>query len=155
MDSINVDKLEIRATDSLGLDLDIMLELISGSGIAGSTMEFLATAVDCLGNTSTKQIVVKIYDSPTIEVGRTAVKHDEVINASSFKAKAYDSFGNPIAVTFEYLEGEQIAGNYLKYKFTATDKAFNTIEKIVNIAVLDQADIILNYFEMASDFIVN
>ncbi len=153
VDSINVDKLEIRATDSLGLDLDIMLELISGSGIAGSTMEFLATAVDCLGNTSTKQIVVKIYDSPTIEVGRTAVKHDEVINASSFKAKAYDSFGNPIAVTFEYLEGEQIAGNYLKYKFTATDKASNTIEKIVNFAVLDQADIILNYFEMASDFI--
>lgn len=152
-DNITVKALGITATDTYGAALEISLAVKEGTQTAGSTMVYTASVTDITGNTTTRDITVKIYGTPSISVGNTSVKANEVITAEVLKVVAKDSFGDTLSVELELLSGTQTGGTYMQYKLSATDKLGNTYSRTVQLSVYDVNDINLTYMNMASDLI--
>ena len=145
-DEISVESLKLTAVDTYNQLLEISLVKKSGEQIAGSTMVYTATVTDIVGNVSVKDIEIKFYGTPTINVGRTHIKVDEIINTTTLQAIAKDSFGNTLNVTMEKLEGSQIGGSTMRYLLTtAPDKVGNTHNVTVSISVYDENEIELTF----------
>ena len=145
-DEISVESLKLTAVDTYGQPLEISLAKISGEQIAGSTMVYTASVTDIVGNVSVRDIELKFYGTPTINVGRTHIKVNEIINTATLQAIAKDSFGNTLNVTIEKLEGSQIGGSTMRYLLTTDpDKVGNTHNATVSISVYDENEIELSY----------
>lgn len=152
-ETVTVSSLGITAKDYFNNDLSITLTKKEGVQEAGEIVVYTATATDAAGNVTTKDIAVKFYDTPSIDVGRTNIKSSESISVNSFNVTAKDSFGNTLAVELEYISGTQTGGNYMTYKFTTTDGVGNSYSVTKTIAVYDVNQINLTYMNMASDLI--
>ncbi len=152
-DSITIETLGITAKDTYNQPLTITLTAKSGTQAAGEIMVFTAAVTDAAGNVTTEDYTVKIYGTPTVEVGREAVKATEAISLNSFKVVSKDSFGIALTTTCELLSGTQTGGTYMTYRFTTTDRVGNTYSVDKQIGVYDIADINLTYNAYNSDFI--
>ena len=152
-ETVTVSSLGITAKDYFNNDLSITLTKKEGEQEAGEIVVYTATATDAAGNVTTKDIAVKFYDTPSIDVGRTNIKSSESISVNSFNVTAKDSFGYALAVELEYISGTQTGGNYMTYKFTTTDGVGNSYSVTKTIAVYDVNQINLTYMNMASDLI--
>ena len=144
-DDITVEDLGLTAQDTYGELLEITLTH-TGDQKAGKTMIFTAKVTDIAGNTKTIDIQVKIYGTPTITVGRTAVKVEEEVTVESFRVTAKDSFGNLLQAEIEKISGVQEKASTMYYKITAVDHVGNkkTLENFA-IKVYAQEDIKLTY----------
>lgn len=145
-DEIMVESLGVTAVDSFGEAINnVTIALKEGENVAGQTMVYTVTATDLLGNVNTRDITVKIYDTPSLTVGKNAIKADDSITIDLFDITAKDSFGNDLVATYELVSGKQTGGTYMQYKFVATDVAGNEIVVPCQIAVYDKDDIAIAY----------
>ncbi len=154
-DIISPETLGLTAKDTFNNSLDISLTLKSGSRVGGTTMVYTASVTDIAGNTTTKDITVKIYGTPTINVDRTDIKVTEnpVTTPSVLKATAKDSFNNSLSVKVTLKLGTVAGGNEVVYTITATDKLGNVATLDKTVKVYDVNDIDFTYSKRASDVI--
>ena len=146
-DAISVETLGLTATDSFNKQLDVEINLKSGTQTAGTIIIYTATVIDHLNNIKTKDIEIRIYDNPMIIVERTDIKDTETISISTFNVTAKDSFDDIIDVSYEYISGSQTGGTEMWYRFLCIDNAGNITSVIKQIKVYSQNDIELFYGE--------
>ena len=84
-DSITPESLGLTAKDTYGENLTITLSVKSGKQTAGEILVLTASATDVAGNTTTKNISVKIYGEPKITYDRTGLKVGEDAATPSIK----------------------------------------------------------------------
>ena len=154
-DEITLSALGISAADSFGETLtNVTLELVDGVQTAGSSLTFLVTAVDHLGNTQTREINnIRVYGTPVIsyDTGKLAISVTDVINDRLFKATAKDSFDAPIDVSVELENGTIAGGNVVTFRLSAVDALGNMCSVVTDrIKVYSADDIELVYNKAAS-----
>ena len=109
--------------------------------VAGETTSILLVATN--GGKTTQTVIenVKIYGTPTINVGNTTINSTDAITASTFEATATDSFGNALSVSVSLTEGDVTCGGYRTYAFVATDRVGNEANISVSVSVYCATDI--------------
>ena len=112
--------------------------------VAGETVSVLLVATSGGKTTSTIIDNVKIYGTPTISVGNTAINITSSIVPSTFDATATDSFGNAVSVSVSLVTGDVTCGGYRTYEFTAVDCVGNEASVSVEVRVYSIDDIELN-----------
>ena len=153
-EDITSQSLGLTATDTYKQPLQITLEKADGEQLSGATLTYTAAVTDVAGNKQTLKITVKIYGTPTIIVGRKAVKDTETVDANVLKITASDSFDQPLEVTVNLSSGEFASGNAVYYTISATDKLGNvkTLENF-EVKVYSQEAIKLSYLGGASQMV--
>lgn len=150
-DAITVRLLGLTANDTFGDALEISLAVKEGEQTPGSTMIYVATVTDAAGNTTTKDISVKIYGTPTITYS-TAISTS--VDSTGLNVLAKDSFGKELEVQVELVSGTFEGGNTVIYTLTATDHLGNVcMVTTAPVKVYAQSDIQLTYSAYASDLI--
>lgn len=145
-EEITVESLGLTVYDSFNDLPEISLSFIAGEQKAGTAAKYIATATDIAGNTTTREIEIKIYDMPTITIGRTFVNDKEEINSNTLQTTATDSFNQPIDVILTLKNGTFMGGNIVYYSFMAEDLAGNVcLMDDVGIKVYSQDGINFNY----------
>ncbi|MBQ0099470.1 MAG: hypothetical protein KBS91_02855, partial [Firmicutes bacterium] len=152
-DVISISTLGVVSYDALGGELTTSLSLKSGEQVKGTTMTYTLSATDVCGNTSSKDITVKIYDTPTICIDRTNIKFTDSINVATFNAVAKDSFGNNLSISISFVSGNLETGGERTYNFSVKDNAGNILSVDKTIKVYKQEEISLYYDGTCSDFI--
>ncbi len=149
-EQIDSNTLGITAKDSFNNILNILIEKKSGEKLAGTQMIYTATVIDCVGNTYRKDFTIKIFDTPSIQIGRIDIKDNEQLSLNSFNVVAKDSFGNAITVNYGCISGQQLAGQSMVYQFTTVDAAGCTATINKEIFVYSADDIGLSYKKVES-----
>ena len=150
-DAITVWLLGLTANDTFGNALEISLAVKEGEQTPGSTMIYVATVTDAAGNTTTKDISVKIYGTPTITYS-TAISTS--VDSTELNVLAKDSFGKELEVQVELVSGTFEGGNTVIYTLTATDHIGNVcMVTTAPVKVYAQSDIQFTYSAYASDLI--
>ena len=154
-DAIDLAALGIVAKDSFGATLsDVTLELTDGEQTAGSTLTYLVTATDRLGNVQTKTVEnIRIYGTPviTFDTEKTTMNVSDAVNAALLSATAKDSHNGDLATTVTLESGNVAGGNTITVRLSATDALGNTAEVVTQgIRVYSADTITLTYNSAAS-----
>ncbi len=99
----------------------------------GSTLTYLVTPTDHLGNVQTKTIeTVRVYGAPTItfDTEKTKMKSTDSVNAALLSATAKDSFDGTLSVSVSLASGTVAGGNAATFRLTARDAAGNVSETV-------------------------
>lgn len=157
-DEITIDSLGIVALDSHNATVEnVGANVKNGVQIAGTTMEYTITAIDFLGNVSTKDITVKVFEEPIFSPQtKDKIKISDNVNyIDLFDVSAKDSFNNPLTVTHTLKNGVQQGGTSMVYTFTVMDAAGNIASVDYAYKVYDADDIIIIYNALASNLVKN
>ena len=126
----------------------------AGTQTAGSTLSYLVTATDALGNTQTKAIRnVRIYGAPSItfDTEKTAMNVSDTVNAALLSATAKDSHGGDLAVSVSVASGSVAGGSRVTFRLSATDALGNTAAVVTQEIKVYSTDVIaLSYNGAAS-----
>ena len=154
-DTIDLTTLGIVAKDSFGATVsDVTLELTDGEQTAGSTLTYLVTATDRLGNVNTKEISgIRIYGTPviTFDTEKATMNVSDAVNAALLSATAKDSHNGDLAVSVTLESGTVAGGNTITVRLSATDALGNTAAVVTQeIRVYSADTITLTYNGAAS-----
>ena len=149
-DEITLSALGIIAKDSFNNVLDnITLELTDGEQIVGTTLTYLVTATDHLGNVQTRFFDnIRIYGTPSIafDTEKTAMKVTDTVNAALLSATAKDSHNGNLTVSVMIENGTVAGGNVVTFRLTTTDSLGNEYSTVSQgIKVYSASDINLTY----------
>ena len=128
-DSINADLFSAVATDTYGNQLDVQISVKEENYKGGDFVTIIISAIDETGNEVSKEVPnVKVYGNPTIikDDSVAEIKESDSITNELFGVKAFDSFGNELAVTTTISAGIQSGGNTIAIVSSAVDEKGNT-----------------------------
>lgn len=135
-DQINAELIGATAKDSFGKDVIVSVSIGAGQGYgAGTSVGLILSATDEKGNTTTMNVLCKLYATPTISNTSTNIKVDDEITTELLGITAKDSFGNNLDVVISVKSGKQTAGTTMVITATVTDIAGNTATKDFAIKV--------------------
>ena len=142
--------LGISAKDSFGNELDVSVELTSGTIKGGEVVYYTLTTVDLVGNETVVTVPIRIYDVKDIVIDFNKYASDLIkLNScgEEFLATATDSFGESITLQVVAVDGELTAGTIESIKLVAIDGAGNVKESeiIENIKLYGSPTITYEY----------
>lgn len=149
-EEITVESLGVSAQDSYGNNLEVSLELQSGSHSAGQILTYLITAVDSVGNLATKTVEVKIYGEIFVEYGLQGATETSS-TADDLGIRATDSFDNELDIRATLIKGNLVAGQTVTFKIYVCDIAGNVYEREREYRVYSVDDIKLTYNAWLTD----
>lgn len=123
----------ITCKDSFGKNIEVNLT-VKGEYASGKQISIVANATDAAGNAVIKEISdISVYGNPVIEYDsdKVFIKSDVDITSHYFSAVAQDSFGQPLEVSAQMVDGYQISGNTISVKLSATDSKGNTASQTI------------------------
>lgn len=142
-------KLNIKITDSFGVDVPFTATKTKGEQVGGQYMDFEITATDALGNTTTKTFAdMKVYGRPSLTYNGMVkeIYENQSIDDLPLSLQAKDSFEEEIlSVKTEIVSGNKDIDSTLVIKATAKDSLNNVAEQNISLTVLE--DQILSFVD--------
>ena len=128
-DTLNAELFGASAEDSFGDMVAVELSVKEQDYVAGDLVTVILSATDITGNVKVVEIPgVKVYGEPIISRDEAIkeIKESDTVDNALFNATAADSFGEPLIVTTEIIEGSQLGGNTITVQSSATDSKGNS-----------------------------
>lgn len=128
-DTLNAELFGASAEDSFGDMVAVELSVKEQGYTAGDLVTVILSATDITGNVKVVEIPgVKVYGEPIISRDEAIeeIKESDTVDNALFNAAAVDSFGEPLIVTTEIIEGSQLGGNTITVQSSATDSKGNS-----------------------------
>ena len=138
-DTVNTAMFNATAKDSFQQPLQITTNIV-GTKQASEVITVQISATDAAGNNKMEEVKnIKVYGTPkiTYDDTRVAISENDAVNNLLFGTKAEDSFGKPLLVTTELVNGVQIAGSKVRIGMSTIDAVGNANNKTFLIDVDD------------------
>jgi len=142
------EEFDVKAIDSFGNLCLTRVEAIGSELAGGNIISIKLIATDKAGNEVESSIIenIKVFDIPTISYNQSIfeISENTLPQDLIFWTTVKDSFGEELYVEYEVI-GEQIGGNTVTIKLSATDDATNVFtDYIYNVKVYASPEILYN-----------